>query len=140
MRVVLDCNVLISAGLTDGACRQVLAEVIRRHDWFYSPPLLAELLAVTAYPRLAKYRHKLEQIATVMVAIGHEVAPAPDLITLPDPDDVVYLQTALAAAADVLVTGNLRDFQNAAGGNIRILSPREFLTMIGECGLSQSEP
>ena len=38
MRVVLDCNVLISAGLTDGACRQVLAEVIRRHDWCHRQP------------------------------------------------------------------------------------------------------
>jgi len=132
MKVVLDCNVLISAGLTDGACRQVLDEVIRRHDWFYSPPLLAEFLAVTAYPHLAKYRPKLEQIAAVMVAVGHEVAPTPDLIVLPDPDDIVYLQTALAATADVLVTGNQRHFLTAAGGSTHILSPREFLTIIGQ--------
>lgn len=131
MKVVLDCNVLISAAITNGACRQVLDEVIRRHDWFYSPPLLAELLAVKVYPRLAKYQHKVDQIAAVMVAVGHEVAPSADDVVLPDPDDVVYLQTALAAAADVLVTGNQRDFLNAAGGNVRILSPREFLTMVG---------
>lgn len=131
MKVVLDCNVLISAAITDGACRQVLDEVIRRHDWFYSPPLLAELLAVKAYPRLVKYQHKVEQIAAVMLTVGHEVAPSADDFILPDPDDVVYLQTALAAAADVLVTGNQRDFMNAAAGNMRILSPREFLTLVG---------
>jgi predicted nucleic acid-binding protein len=32
MRVVIDCNIVVSAALTGGACRKVIAEAVRHHE------------------------------------------------------------------------------------------------------------
>ena len=42
MRVVLDCNVLVSAARIDGTCRAVIDASVRWHDIILSEPILAE--------------------------------------------------------------------------------------------------
>jgi predicted nucleic acid-binding protein len=51
--------------------------------------------------------------------------------TLPDPDDDMVLELAVAAACDVIVTHNRRHFRGAGRFGIRILSPAGFLGEIG---------
>lgn len=51
MLVVLDCNVLVSAGLTDGTCRAVIREVVARHRCVLSQEILAEYREVSARPK-----------------------------------------------------------------------------------------
>jgi predicted nucleic acid-binding protein len=46
MRVVLDCNVLISAGLNPGICRTVLHEVLESHQCILSAQILQEYVTV----------------------------------------------------------------------------------------------
>ena len=48
MRVVLDCNVLVSAARIDGACREVIDRVVRQHEIVLSAPILSEYEAVAA--------------------------------------------------------------------------------------------
>ena len=50
---------------------------------------------------------------------------------LTDPDDEVYLATALAGRADVLITGNIRHFPAPRYGQIAILGPADFLARYG---------
>lgn len=56
MRVVLDCNVLISAARTDGVCRAVVVEVVRHHEIVLSAPILEEYRAVAMRPKHASSR------------------------------------------------------------------------------------
>lgn len=91
MRVVLDCNVLVSAARVDGTCREALTFVII----------------------------EIERLAVV-------VEPADVLFGLRDPDDEVYLATAVAGGA-TLITGNTRDFTEARYGPVEVWSPRAFL-------------
>jgi len=42
MRVVLDCNVAVSAARVDGACREVIDRVVRHHEIVLSAPILSE--------------------------------------------------------------------------------------------------
>ena len=55
------------------------------------------------------------------------VEPAKASFGVADPDDEVYLATALAGGAEALVTGNRRHFILDRYGPIEILSPRRFL-------------
>ena len=52
MKVVLDCNVLVSAGQTDVTYRKVIDRVVRSHQIILSTPILSEYIAVTGRPRL----------------------------------------------------------------------------------------
>jgi len=46
---------------------------------------------------------------------------------LPDPDDRIYLDLAITANADYIITGNKKHFPEKLCEGIKILSPREFL-------------
>ena len=51
MRVVLDCNVPVSAARTNGTCREVIDRVVRRHEIVLSEPILSEYEAVAGRRR-----------------------------------------------------------------------------------------
>lgn len=54
MKVVLDCNVLISAGLNKGTCRDVFAAVIDSHQCILSRDILGEYVTVARRKHFAK--------------------------------------------------------------------------------------
>ena len=130
MRVVLDCNVLVSAARVDGACRTLLDRVVRRHDIVLSQPILAEYSAVAGRPRQAPYRDALRAVIAEIERLAVIVEPADAVHGLRDPDDEVYLATAEAGGA-VLITGNTRDFTEPRYGTVEVLTPRAFLDRTG---------
>lgn len=132
MKVVLDCNVLVSAAISRSTCRQLLDGVARFHTLVYSRETLQEFLVVMKYTHLKPFYPRAKQIIKTVLRLGVEVRPAAKAIELPDPDDAVYLQTALAANADVLVTGNRKDFPFDDYEGIKIMTPREFLSLLQE--------
>ena len=126
MRVVLDCNVLVSAARVDGACRALLDRVVRQHDIVLSRPILAEYTTVAERPRQASYRDALRAVIAEIEQMAVIVDPADAVYGLRDPDDEVYLATAEAGGA-VLITGNTRDFTEPRYGAVEVLTPRAFL-------------
>ncbi len=59
MKVVIDCNVLVSAARIDGVCRAVIDTAVRQHEIVLSAPILAEYEAVAGRPKQAPYRDAL---------------------------------------------------------------------------------
>ncbi|HEY0968339.1 MAG TPA: putative toxin-antitoxin system toxin component, PIN family [Opitutaceae bacterium] len=125
MKLVLDTNVLLSAILVPGSCRELLKGRALAHIWFSSPGLLAELAEKLA-GKLA-----LDPERTPLYLVyrqrAHLVTPAP--LPAPvsrDPDDDLVLATALAAEADVIITGDKDLLVLDAYAGIRIRSPRQF--------------
>ncbi len=51
---------------------------------------------------------------------------------LPDADDDMVLELAVAAGCEAIITHNRRDFAPARGFGIRVLSPAEFLDELGD--------
>lgn len=51
---------------------------------------------------------------------------------LPDPQDDMVLELAVAASCERIVSYNLRDFRGAEHFGVRVLTPKEFLIDIGE--------
>ena len=126
MRVVLDCNVIVSAARIDGTCRTVVDRVVRSHDIVLSQPVLEEYEAVAARPKQAAYRNALRAVIAEIERLALIVEPADIAFGLRDPDDEVYLATAMTGSA-VLITGNARDFTEPRYGSVEVLSPRTFL-------------
>lgn len=131
MKVVLDCNVLISAARTDGVCRAVITEVVRHHEVVLSTPILDEYRAVAMRSEHARARPTALAVIAELESVALLVEPVDPPQHLPDADDTTYLGTALAADADVLITGNVRDFPEHASGGVGIMTPRAFLDRKG---------
>jgi putative PIN family toxin of toxin-antitoxin system len=126
MKVVIDCNVFISAGLNKGTCRNVIERVLEDHTVYFSKQIIEEYLEVATRPRFQKIK-EFDAIWQSLRKAGVVIEPARQSFNLADQDDEIYLATALAAKADVLITGDRKHFPFSLYESILILSPSEFL-------------
>lgn len=85
MRVVLDCNVVVSAARVDGACREVIDRVIGGHEIVVSGPILSEYLAIARWPSQAPYRETMEFVIFEVERLVIAVEPADVVFGLRDP-------------------------------------------------------
>ena len=128
MRVVLDSNVLVAAFATPGLCHEILEVALMEDEVFVSKFILKEveriLIDRIKVPRVQVLKNIsfLKKIATIVLPTSVDV-PA-----LRDEDDLAIIGTAVAAQADVLVSGDkdLLVLKKVCG--IPVLSPREFVT------------
>ena len=51
--------------------------------------------------------------------------------TLKDPSDDMVLEVAVASGSEAIVTHNKKDFEGASRFGLKVLSPKEFLTLRG---------
>ncbi|MBF0611233.1 MAG: putative toxin-antitoxin system toxin component, PIN family [Magnetococcales bacterium] len=129
MKLVLDCNVFVSAVANGVVCQAVLEIAFRQHQVFYSKEIIEELRTTFAKPKLKIFQSRGERLITDLQHLGTPVVILPLVPSLPDPGDEIYLATALAANAEILVTGNLKDFPPNLTTPVRVLSPRDFLEL-----------
>ena len=141
MRVVLDTNVIVSGFLWGGVPRQLLqAAREKRLRLFTSTPLLLELTDILGR---AKFARKLtaaqlsvdqlvERYALLATAV-HPAAITPTI--LDDPDDDQVLACALAAKAEIIVSGDrhLLDLREHQG--IRIVTAAEATRILANIAL-----
>ena len=106
MRVFLDTNVLVSAFATRGLCADVLRTVLAEHELLTSDFVLGELEAVLTGRLGVPHRH-VRAVLDLLRRFHVQPTPKelPDL-RLRDSDDLNVVAAALAARADVLVTGD----------------------------------
>ena len=136
MRLVLDTNVVASALLWGGVPRLMLqAGREKRIELFTSAALLAELTNILGRLKFAKKISAstltVDQLVDRYVALAALVRPTPTRGIAPDPDDDVVIGTALAAKADLIVTGDkpLLSVAEYQGG--RIVSISQALQIVG---------
>ena len=126
MRIVVDCNAVVSAARIDGVCRKVIDRVVRQHEIVLSEPILTEYETVAERPRHALHRAVLRANIAEIERLAVFVEPGSVVFGLRDPDDEIYLATAAAGGA-ALITGNSRDFTEPRYGSVEVFSPRSFL-------------
>jgi hypothetical protein len=135
MRLVLDTNVIASALLWDGPPRRFLRGGLGDGiGLFSSAPLLAELTEVLSRPKFDR------KIAASLLSVDELVDLYANLVSLvrpvsvprlaPDPDDDVVIGTAIAAKADLIVTGDQAFLSVAQYEGGRIVSVREALDTV----------
>lgn len=111
MRLVLDTNVVASAILWGGTPRLLLqAARDKRVDLFTSVPMLAELTDILGRRKfankIAASKLTVDQLVDGYAQLAALVRPMPTPRIAPDPDDDVVIGAALAATADLVVTGD----------------------------------
>ncbi len=112
MRLVLDTNVVFSALLWQGTAHKFL-QAVRTHSaaqLFSSVDLIEELAEVLhrseSMKRLAAGSVSVDAVLADYVTAITLVEPARIAATSIDPDDDVVLATAVAARADLIVSGD----------------------------------
>ena len=133
MIVVLDTNIVASATFWRGKpahCLEVWAQ--GRFDLAISHPVLTEYEEVIT--RLAaRYPQKrpTDWLSAIKQA-GHLFVPAPLPAATADPDDEKFIECAVAARADYLVTGDKAHLLvlKQAGG-VSIVAATDFVRMLG---------
>jgi len=136
MHIVADTNVVVSAFLWGGSPRALLTTA---HDQtitlWTSPALIAELEEILTRAKLA---HRLIQVGSSVeeilgdyLALTELVRPSstPSVIAR-DPDDDHVLACAVAARADLIVSGDAHLLELERYQNIRIVTPTAALTLI----------
>lgn len=134
MRLVIDCNVVTAAGLTDGACRQALSLALTHHLILVSAEIMAEYAMVASRPKFrSQVRDQILSAADDIArhALHVDVASFAGPVKISDPKDGVYVLIAAAGHADAILTGNFRDFTETQYGGARVISVREFLALYG---------
>ncbi|PCI40829.1 MAG: putative toxin-antitoxin system toxin component, PIN family [Rhodospirillaceae bacterium] len=126
MKVVIDCNILVSAARSGGTCGRVIGEALRHHKIILSQPILDEYLEISHRAKHAQYANNMLTIIKEIEQVSMMVAPSNVVFGIRDPDDEVYLATAVAGGA-VVVTGNTKDFTKPKYGPVVILTPRMFI-------------
>lgn len=112
MRVVLDTNILIGALITKGTPPDRLYQAWLRNEieLVTSSAQLAELVDVLSRPRLHGFLD-LNEAAAIVETIATRalvLAELPLVDLSPDPKDNPILATAIAAKADLIVSGDER--------------------------------
>ena len=129
MRIVLDTNVVVSALLHDASVPAQVLDLCFSGDLelVVDARILAEYRDVLRRPELELDARDVDHVLA-LAAYAHHVVAVPLPLTLPDADDVPFLEVAVASAADALVTGNVKHFRPREGRvNIPILTPRQLL-------------
>lgn len=137
MRLVLDTNVVASALLWGGTPRHLL-QARREHSiaLFTSLALLAELNNILGRrkfdKKIAASPLSVDQLVDRYADLASVVRPVAVVGIAPDPDDDVVIGTALAARAELIVTGDLGLLAVGEHRGVRIVGVRQALTEINQ--------
>ncbi len=136
-QVVIDTNVLVAALLSNRGASHRLLRLVGDDRWRIN----------LSVPLVLEYEQTLKRVCaggalTVsdVDSVVHFLCANANLRPifflwrpfLPDPKDDFILELAVESRADFVLTFNRRDFAGTEQFGVRLISPREFLAIIGE--------
>jgi len=130
--VVIDTNVLISAGMGQNDFpSKIFREIVFTNEIkiCISAEILAEYEEVIVREKFAKYdgfKERATELVEGIKNIAVFFVPKIKLDILNDSDDNMFLEVALEAGANYIVTGNSKDFIMKEFRGTLILTPKEF--------------
>ena len=129
MKIVLDTNVLVSGLLKpESKPGKILDLVIEGSVKIaFDARIINEYSDVLERPEFDFDLFSVKFFISYIQLTGLFVTAEPLNLTLPDPDDAKFVEVACSAAADFLITGNLRHYTREAKELVKIISPAEFM-------------
>jgi uncharacterized protein len=136
-RLVIDTNVFVSGLISaSGSPAQILRAIQRgKVVHLISDPIVEEYLRVLDYPQIRKFKKITDEfvadIAAYLVYQTERVELVSNIKLSPDPDDDVFLETAVDGRANWLVTNDKADLLSLrAVEGIPIVSAREAIMQL----------
>ena len=120
MKVFLDTNVWLSATIFSGLCEALVTECADR-DWLITCPLVRE----EAHEVLARKFPHLPHAPDLFDAPWNEAPRVADVADPADDNDARLVAAAVAASANLFVTGDKRVLGWKQSGGLSIVTPRE---------------
>jgi len=136
-RLVLDTNVVVAGLLWLGPPRRLIDQAIeRRFELCSSTVLIDELTRTLGYPKFAQRMVQHETNAAILVAhyqaLTYLLMPSHIPRVVPrDADDDHVIACAVAAGADLIVTGDRHLLELGSFRGISIVKPAVALEFIG---------
>jgi putative PIN family toxin of toxin-antitoxin system len=123
LKIALDTNVVVSAVATRGLCADLIQLILLEHELIVGETVLAELQDVLSR-KLKLPKTTIDEVESFLrrraiVIAAADRRPVRDL----DAVDAAVVGEAMAASADVLVTGD-GDLLRLPGSPIKVVSPR----------------
>ncbi len=136
-RIILDTSVLIAALRSRrGASYRLLSLVGKdKLELFLSVPLIIEYESVTKRQsrQIGLSHSDIDDVLDYLCHIGfHRKIHYLWRPCLRDPGDDMVLEVAVESESEYVVTHNIRDFEEASNFGVEIVTPQEFLRVIGE--------
>ena len=136
LKVVLDTNVLVSALFFKGELSKLLFPLKQNaFILLFSEETLNEFIKVLHYPKFSLTKDEIEYL------LQFEILPYSKIVEVtfkfdkeicPDKDDQKFLELAVSAKADYIITGDKDLLDLKEFNKIKILSPKEFLSLLKE--------
>ncbi len=136
--VVIDTNILVAALKSNkGAAYALVTKLpLQRFVFHLSVPLYTEYQDVLTRPKNMTGRNSQEEILAFLRYIckmaHHQKIFYLWRPWLKNPKDDMVLELAVAAHCKYIITYNLKDFMNIQVFGIQAVTPKEFLSIIGE--------
>jgi len=130
VKVFLDTNVLVSAVISRGLCRDLLKTVLEEHDAVVSQLVLEEFVRVLR-DKFGASQPSLEKALIILDDV--EVTTNPNVALEAgalDTNDATILAAAIEAQVDVFVTGDQALLAAAEKISLPVVSPRTFMEFL----------
>ncbi|MFC1496037.1 putative toxin-antitoxin system toxin component, PIN family [Candidatus Margulisiibacteriota bacterium] len=131
-KVILDTNIIISALGYNGKERTILEKCVKNELQLYlSEETLKELERVLEYPKFKFSQEQKDNIKLIISKFGHIVTQEFRVnVVVSDPSDNKFLEAAISANAEYLITGDKALLQVKQFGRTKILNAARFLKEI----------
>ena len=137
-RLVIDTNVFISGLISANGAPATILNAIRRRKAVHlvSDPIVEEYLRVLDYPRIRKFKNVtdafISDIAAYLLYQTERVELVSRIKLSPDPDDDVFLETAVDGKATLIISGDKTDLLSIwAVQGISIVSAGSAVSQLG---------
>lgn len=130
-KVIIDTNVLVSALISRSYPYLVISDVLSSQniEWCLSKEIMLEYQAVLRRPKFAsfpEFLQRAEQVLASVDSLAKYYLPEIKLDVVLDAADNRFLELAVTAKADFIITGNSNDFLMSKYENTVIVTPREY--------------
>lgn len=136
--LVIDTKVFVSGLISGSGAPAKILRAIRENRAIHvvSDPIVEEYLRVLDYPRIRKFKKISDEfiatIAAYLIYQTYRVELTSNLRMSRDPDDDVFLQTAIDGNASLLISGDKTDLLSlTAIEGIPIVTAREAIVRLG---------
>jgi len=128
MKIVIDANLFISAFFWQGNPKKVIDRVVNKlDDLFISVDILNEIADVINRPKFKADKKETENYISEIKKMANIVNISEQINLSRDKKDNKYIDCAIAADADFIVSGDIHLLELKEYGKIKIVKAKEHL-------------